>query len=144
MTCRALFNRAWRLPVVVALCGALLTMADARGQTPSEAPAIAGTQSVLSTMPPLEESTAGQQRYVSAVDVDSSGNVYAIQRLVRNSITVIAPDGKRIASWGEGMFDLPHGIRVDPEGNVWATDAGPRSRVYKFTRAGALLLQLDL
>src|SRR3954469_19284835 len=121
MTRRALFDPAWKLPLVVALCGALLTMAAARGQAPSEAPAIAGTESVLSTMPPLEESTAGQQRYVSAVDVDGSGNIYAIQRLDRSPITALAPAGIRIASGGEGMFDLPHGIRVDAEGNVWAT-----------------------
>jgi DNA-binding beta-propeller fold protein YncE len=127
----------------VVACG-LLTFVAAQGRNPSEAPSIAGVQSVLSTMPPLEESSGGQQRYISAVDVDGSGTIYAIQRQVKNPITVIAPDGKVIASWGEGMFDLPHGIRVDPEGNVWATDAGPRSRVYEFTRSGNLLLELDL
>ena len=131
------------IAVAVAGCCGVLTLA-AQGPGASDAPLIAGAQSVLSTMPPLEESVAGQQRYISAVDVDGSGNVYAIQRLVKNPITVIAPGGKVIASWGEGLFDLPHGIRVDPQGNLWATDAGPRSRVYKFTRAGERLLLLDL
>jgi len=134
------------LPVVaIAAIGTSVFAAFvAQAQSPSDAPAIAGQQSVLSATPALEESSAGQQKYVSAVDVDPGGNAYAIQRLVKNPITVIAPDGKVIASWGEGMFQLPHGIRVDPQGNVWATDAGPRSRIYKFTRSGERLLEIDL
>ena len=30
--------------------------------------------------------------------------------------------GKMVASFGAGMFIFPHGVYVDPEGNVWATD----------------------
>ena len=30
--------------------------------------------------------------------------------------------GKLVKSFGEGMFLFPHGIHVDPDGNVWVTD----------------------
>ena len=121
---------------------AMAIVVTAQGGT--DAPLIPGTQTFLSTNPPLEESSGGQQRTISAVDAGPDGTVYVIQRQVKNPVIVIGPDGKVNASWGEGLFQLPHGIRVDPQGNVWATDAGPQSRVYKFTRSGTKLLELDL
>src|SRR5450631_1846976 len=30
--------------------------------------------------------------------------------------------GKLVKAFGAGMFVLPHGLSVDPEGNVWVTD----------------------
>lgn len=37
--------------------------------------------------------------------------------------------GETVESFGGGMFIWPHGIDVDPEGNVWVTDAANPSRV---------------
>ena len=136
--------RLLTMAAIAAIATGALSAIAAQTPPASDAPAIKGLQTVLSTTPPLEASAGAQQKYISAVDVDAGGNVYAIQRLVKHPITVIAPDGKVVASWGEGMFQLPHGIRVDPQGNVWATDAGPRSRIYKFTRSGERLLDIDL
>ena len=39
------------------------------------------------------------------------------------------------------MFKIPHGIRLDPEGNVWTVDAHT-SMVYKFTPEGQQLLAI--
>ena len=54
--------------------------------------------------------------------------------------------GKLVASFGAGMFVLPHGIRVDPAGNVWATDAAGRNgkghQVVKFSPDGKVLMTL--
>ena len=33
------------------------------------------------------------------------------------------PKGNVVKSFGAGMFIWPHGLHVDREGNVWATDA---------------------
>ena len=132
------------LGAVVAAIVVIAALVSLVAQKPGDAPLIDGAQSFLSARPPLEESTPTQQRTISAVDVDRDGNVYIIQRQVKNPITIIGRDGEVIASWGDGLFQLPHGIRVDPQGNVWATDAGPRSRVYKFTRSGNRLLEIDL
>ena len=59
--------------------------------------------------------------------------------------------GKAVESFGGGMFIWPHGIDVDPDGNVWVTDAvspartpkGERGhRVIKFSPTGKVLMTL--
>jgi DNA-binding beta-propeller fold protein YncE len=59
--------------------------------------------------------------------------------------------GRLVQSFGGGMFIWPHGIDVDPDGNVWVTDAvsaartPPGSRghqVVKFSPAGRILMTL--
>ena len=61
------------------------------------------------------------------------------------------PDGNVVESFGGGMFIWPHGIDVDPEGNVWVTDAVSESRtpegtrghqVIKFSSTGEMLMTL--
>jgi sugar lactone lactonase YvrE len=61
------------------------------------------------------------------------------------------PDGSAVASFGGGMFIWPHGIDVDPDGNVWVTDAVSAERtpagtrghqVVKFSPSGEVLLVL--
>jgi DNA-binding beta-propeller fold protein YncE len=56
--------------------------------------------------------------------------------------------GEVLASFGAGLFVLPHGMHVDPEGNVWVTDsqgnaAGTKGhQVIKFSPQGDVLLRL--
>jgi streptogramin lyase len=54
--------------------------------------------------------------------------------------------GKLVKSFGGGMMVFPHGLFVDPRGNVWATDAGGKGakghQVFKFSRDGKLLMTL--
>ena len=61
--------------------------------------------------------------------------------------------GNLVRSFGAGMFVRPHGIHVDPEGNVWVTDGegpdgedprrdGKGHQVFKFSPDGALLMTL--
>lgn len=60
------------------------------------------------------------------------------------------PSGKVIKSFGARMIAWPHGIFVEPNGNVWITDAVgyapvPEGRghvVYKFSPDGDLLMTL--
>lgn len=59
-------------------------------------------------------------------------------------------DGKLVRSFGAGLIAWPHGIFVDPEGNVWIADAvgyesvpeGWGHVVYKFSPQGELLMTL--
>ncbi|MEO7366806.1 MAG: hypothetical protein ABIZ36_02545 [Gemmatimonadaceae bacterium] len=61
---------------------------------------------------------------ISAVSVDSHGNIYVLHRpATGDPVVVLDPKGRVLRSWGAGMFRLPHGIRVDPAGNVWTVDA---------------------
>ncbi len=79
---------------------------------------------------------------VSAVTVDSAGQVYVFQRGPKaDPIVVFDAKGKYLRSWGRGMFGNAHGMRVDRQGNVWVTDNGDH-QVMKFTREGKLLLTL--
>jgi DNA-binding beta-propeller fold protein YncE len=54
--------------------------------------------------------------------------------------------GKLVQSFGAGMFIFPHGMFVDPQGNVWVTDAqgknGKGHQVFKFSPQGTVLLAL--
>jgi len=45
-----------------------------------------------------------------------------------DSVIKFAPDGTAVESFGGGMFIWPHGIDVDPDGNVWVTDAVSEAR----------------
>jgi sugar lactone lactonase YvrE len=60
-------------------------------------------------------------------------------------------DGNVVESFGRGLFIWPHGIDVDPDGNVWVTDAVAAGRtpmgtrghqVIKFSPAGKVLMTL--
>ncbi len=69
-------------------------------------------------------------------------------------VVKFAPDGNAVESFGGGMFIWPHGLEVDPQGNVWVTDAaadertsGPNARgrghqVVKFSPTGEVLMRL--
>ena len=61
--------------------------------------------------------------------------------------------GNLVTSFGAGMFNRPHGIHIDHEGNVWVTDGegpggedprrdGKGHQVFKFTPDGELLMTL--
>ena len=54
--------------------------------------------------------------------------------------------GKLVRAFGKGLFVFPHGLHVDHEGNVWATDGIGRGAkghtVMKFSPEGRLLMTL--
>ena len=69
---------------------------------------------------------------VSAVNIDIDGiHVWAGDRCGSNScatsdvdpIVKLDPDGNVVQSFGAGEIIWPHGMDVDPEGNVWIADA---------------------
>lgn len=91
---------------------------------------------------------------VSAVDIDAAGNVWVLHRAGRvweepfptapiadPTVFKFSPDGKLIAQWGAGLFIMPHGISIDPQGKVWITDPG-LEQVFRFSPDGQLELAL--
>lgn len=50
-------------------------------------------------------------------------------------------NGNFIRSWGQGQYLRPHGMRLDPEGNIWATDVNNHV-VRKMNLAGEVLLTI--
>src|SRR6516165_10087988 len=81
---------------------------------------------------------------VSWVASDRNGLIYLIQRGDKlDPVIVMDGKGNVLRSWGKGMYTMPHAIRVDPQGNVWTTDAAS-SMVYKFTADGKKLMEINI
>jgi len=97
----------------------------------------------------------------SAVAIDKDGiSIWVAERCSANScassnlnpILKFDEDGRLVKSFGAGVILSPHGIDVDPEGNVWITDcactgggsaaAGRGHQVFKFSPDGKLLMTL--
>ena len=75
------------------------------------------------------------------VTADDAGTVFAIRRVEPSFFFINA--GKLTRQWGTGLFQYAHGIRVDRNGALWATDAGDFSVVYKLDPvSGAVLMTL--
>lgn len=79
---------------------------------------------------------------VSWVASAADGTVYLLQRGDKaDPVLAIDRAGKVLRSWGRGRYVMPHAIRVDPQGNVWTTDAAS-SHVIKYAPTGAVLLDI--
>ena len=50
-------------------------------------------------------------------------------------------NGTFIRAFGDGLFTRAHGVRLDGDGNIWATDVGAHV-VYKLNPQGQVLLTL--
>lgn len=91
---------------------------------------------------------------VTAVEPAPDGTIYVVERCFNNScagraeppILKYSPEGRLLASWGQGMFAFPHGATVDRDGNLWVADAGGANgkghQVFKFSPKGRVLLTL--
>lgn len=96
----------------------------------------------------------------SAVYYAGEGHIWVAERCGGNGncldtpeldpILLIDPNGRVVKSFGAGILVWPHGIHVDPFGNVWIADARGDSermkghQVHKFSSEGELLLSLGL
>ena len=107
-----------------------------------EAPKLPFEQGAITVIAPQQEGWA--LGMVSWVAADRNGLVYLLQRGDKaDPIVVLDRAGKVVRSWGKGMYTTPHAIRLDPQGNVWTTDAAS-SMVYKFSPDGKSLLQIEV
>lgn len=83
---------------------------------------------------------------ISSITADRAGNIYVIHRPTdpnADPVVVLDHDGKLVRSWGKGMYKIPHGVEIGPDGNVWTTDANT-SKIYEFTPTGKKLLEIDV
>ena len=73
-----------------------------------------------------------------------TGNLWLIQRgMSCDPILELDPSGHILHSFGKGHFQVPHAIRLDPEGNIWTVDAG-NSHIIEWNPQGKQLLMIDL
>lgn len=79
---------------------------------------------------------------MSAVAVDTrTGNTYVLHR-GEKPLVAFDKKGKFVRAWGEGMFKVAHGLRVDRQGNIWTTDNG-NHMLRKFSPDGKLLATIN-
>ena len=82
--------------------------------------------------------------YPSSVAMDKAGLLYVLQRGDKaDPVLVVDQNGRIIRSWGKGMFQIPHSIRIDPSGNIWTVDASS-SMIFKFTPSGEKLMEISV
>lgn len=124
------------LSKMVAVCG--LAAALIAGPSQVAVAQAARTYEQVADWAQLPAGAALQQ--MSGVDIDSKGNVYALQRTPAQ-VMIFNAQGKLLRTWGEGRFPKAHALRIDRLNNVWITDR-EMHQVLKFTRDGKLLMAL--
>ncbi|MCU1261081.1 MAG: repeat containing protein [Bryobacterales bacterium] len=78
---------------------------------------------------------------MSAVAVDRAhGFIYVLHR-GGTPLLKFDAKGKYLAGWGQGLFKVPHGLRIDNAGDLWITDNG-LGNLRKFTPEGNLLMTI--
>ena len=76
----------------------------------------------------------------AAVAFDSKGHLFVLTR-GNPSLFEFDNNGKFIRAFGEGLFTRSHGLRIDKDGNIWATDVGAHT-VMKLDPQGKVLMTL--
>ena len=79
---------------------------------------------------------------VSAIGVDRWDRVYAFNR-GQHPMVIFDRKGNFLNSWGEGVFDRPHGIHLAPDDTIYCTDDGDHT-VRKCSLEGKVLLQIGV
>lgn len=82
------------------------------------------------------------QGWVSGLAVDAKDNVWFFRK-GPDPVQVYTADGDFVRSWGKGLFENPHHLRIDHEGNIWVADFGLHI-VQKFTPEGKELMTLGV
>jgi DNA-binding beta-propeller fold protein YncE len=82
---------------------------------------------------------------VISVRPDAHGNLWVFHRS-EPPIVEFDGSGKFLKSLGAGMFVQPHGLTIDRDGNLWATDSqakeGKGQQVFKMSPEGKVLMTL--
>ncbi|NOX50431.1 MAG: hypothetical protein GXP16_07840 [Gammaproteobacteria bacterium] len=91
---------------------------------------------------------------MTAVSIGKDGYIYTLDRggrswKDRNAPTTLSSpvikqwsaEGEQLAAFGSGLFVMPHGLCVDPDGAFWVADVG-RHQVLKLDTTGTVLLVL--
>jgi DNA-binding beta-propeller fold protein YncE len=76
----------------------------------------------------------------AAVAFDSKGHLFVLTR-GNPSLFEFDNSGKFIQSFGDGLFTRTQGLRIDKDGNIWATDVGAHT-VVKLDPQGKVLMTL--
>ena len=87
--------------------------------------------------PPVGTEYAG----IGSVDVMPNGHLLVFQRQAANQLMEFDADGRLVRSFDDNIAARAHGLKVDPQGNIWITD-GTCNTVMKLAPTGAVLMTL--
>jgi sugar lactone lactonase YvrE len=76
----------------------------------------------------------------ASVAFDANGHLLVLTRGAQ-AFFEFDENGKFLRAFGDGLFTRAHGLRIDRDGNIWATDVGGHV-VYKVSPQGQVLLTL--
>jgi DNA-binding beta-propeller fold protein YncE len=79
---------------------------------------------------------------VSGVALNSKGHVFILHRGPA-PLMEFDRNGRYVRSLGDGLFDRPHGLRIDRDDNIWTTDVAGHV-VYKFGVSGRIAMVLGV
>ena len=79
---------------------------------------------------------------VSGVAIDTRGHIFILHR-GSSPLVEFDAEGNFVRALGDGLFDRPHGLRVDADDNIWTTDVAGHV-VYKFSPAGRIEMVLGV
>lgn len=80
--------------------------------------------------------------WVSGLAIDAEDRVWFFRK-GPDPVQVYTAEGDFVRAWGKDLFESPHHLRIDPEGNIWVADFGLHV-VHKFTPEGKPLLTLGV
>jgi len=164
--------------VAVDLAAAVATMASLGAQAPASRTSgqrdLPNPYRLVENWPTLPAGmNGGRWGELIRADLDRRGNIWVFHRCFSTEpagaatcvgrtdppILQFDPSGRLLSSFGGGLFAFPHGFTIDPDGNVWASDANANEtvlglsakgangvlrghQVFKFSPAGKLLMTL--
>ena len=129
----------------ISLCVALLLFgASVTAQRPSD-PALlvpeAAPELDFAFVPDAITLPAGAKMgAAAAVAFDARGHIYVLTRGAQ-AFFEFDENGAFVRSFGDGLFTRSHGLKIDRDGNLWATDVGGHI-VVKMNPAGQVLLTI--
>jgi sugar lactone lactonase YvrE len=103
---------------------------------PQEAPAL----DYVAVADPIPVPAGVNMGASSSVAFDAKGHLFVLSRGAQ-PLTEFDENGKFIRAFGDGLFTRSHGVRIDKDGNIWATDVGAHT-VMKLSPQGQVLLTL--
>jgi len=78
---------------------------------------------------------------VPGIACDSQDRVYIVRRTHQPAVLVFDSEGNFLTSWGEDIFEAPHGIWISPDDYMYVTDTKDHT-VRKLSLEGEVLMTL--
>jgi len=130
-----------RLYLLMAFCGASMLSASLSASAQLLPPAQPVSELGYRVSPDFFQFPAGWvEGEASGVAVNSKRHIFLFQR-TKPMLSEFDEKGHYLRSLGEGLFDHPHGLRIDADDNIWTTD-DTNNTVLKLSPAGKVLLVL--